>query len=187
MADIKLQVIPTTIPEVLIIEPKIYLDRRGWFFESFNNNDFALATGLNVQFVQDNHSFSRQWTLRGMHYQLKHTQGKLIRVIAGSVFSVAVDLRKSSSNFGKWVGLELSDLNHKQLWVPPSFAYGFLVTSKNAELIYKTTDYYDPSSEVCLAWDDPVIRIEWPIPFGKQAILNAKDAAGMPWDAVSKF
>ena len=183
----KLQVTPTAIPEVLIIEPKVFGDNRGWFTESFNANDFAKVTGLDVQFVQDNHSFSRQWTLRGMHYQLKHTQGKLVRVTAGSVFDVVVDLRKDSSTFSKWVGLELSSENHKQVWVPPGFAHGFLVLSETAEFLYKTTDYYDPSSEVCLSWCDPTVKIDWPIPLGKQALLNAKDAAGLAWGAAPKF
>jgi dTDP-4-dehydrorhamnose 3,5-epimerase len=183
----KLQVTPTAIPEVLIIEPKVFGDNRGWFTESFNANDFAKATGLDVQFVQDNHSLSRQWTLRGMHYQLKHTQGKLVRVTAGSAFDVAVDMRKDSSTFSKWVGLELSSENHKQVWVPPGFAHGFLVLSETAEFLYKTTDYYDPSSEVCLSWCDPTVKIDWPIPLGKQALLNAKDAAGLAWGAAPKF
>jgi len=183
----KLQATPTAIPEVLIIEPKVFGDNRGWFTESFNANDFAKATGLDVQFVQDNHSLSRQWTLRGMHYQLKHTQGKLVRVTAGSAFDVAVDMRKDSSTFSKWVGLELSSENHKQVWVPPGFAHGFLVLSETAEFLYKTTDYYDPSSEVCLSWCDPTVRIDWPIPLGKQALLNAKDAAGLAWGAAPKF
>ena len=183
----KLQVTPTAIPEVLIIEPKVFGDNRGWFTESFNANDFAKVTGLDVQFVQDNHSFSRQWTLRGMHYQLKHTQGKLVRVTAGSAFDVAVDMRKDSSTFSKWVGLELSSENHKQVWVPPGFAHGFLVLSETAEFLYKTTDYYDPSSEVCLSWCDPTVKIDWPIPLGKQALLNAKDAAGLAWGAAPKF
>ena len=183
----KLQVTPTAIPEVLIIEPKVFGDNRGWFTECFNANDFAKATGLDVQFVQDNHSLSRQWTLRGMHYQLKHTQGKLVRVTAGSAFDVAVDMRKDSSTFSKWVGLELSSENHKQVWVPPGFAHGFLVLSETAEFLYKTTDYYDPSSEVCLSWCDPTVKIDWPIPLGKQALLNAKDAAGLAWGAAPKF
>jgi dTDP-4-dehydrorhamnose 3,5-epimerase len=183
----KLQVTPTAIPEVLIIEPRVFGDNRGWFTESFNENDFANATGLNVQFVQDNHSFSRQWTLRGMHYQIKHTQGKLVRVTAGSVFDVVVDLRKDSGNFGKWVSVELSAENHKQLWIPRGFAHGFLVLSETAEFLYKTTDYYDPSSEFCLSWCDPAVGIEWPIPLGKQTLLNAKDAAGLTWDQAPKF
>jgi dTDP-4-dehydrorhamnose 3,5-epimerase len=187
MADSKLKVTPTAIPVVLIVEPKVFCDNRGWFTESFNANDFAKATNLHTEFVQDNHSFSRQWTLRGLHYQLKHTQGKLIRVTAGAVFDVVVDLRKDSGTFGKWVGVELSNENHKQLWVPPGFAHGFLVLSETAECLYKTTDYYDPSSEVCLSWRDPALKIDWPIPLGKQALLNAKDAAGLAWDAAPKF
>jgi dTDP-4-dehydrorhamnose 3,5-epimerase len=175
----KLSVSPTAIPEVLVIEPIVFGDNRGWFTESFNANDFAKVTGLDVQFVQDNHSFSRQWTLRGMHYQMQHTQGKLVRVIAGSVFDVAVDLRKQTPTFGRWVGVELSAQNHKQLWVPPGFAHGFLVLSETAEFVYKTTDYYHPESEACLSWCDPEVAIQWPIPLGKQALLNAKDAAGL--------
>jgi dTDP-4-dehydrorhamnose 3,5-epimerase len=187
MSDSKLKVTPAAIPDVLIIEPKVFGDNRGWFTESFNANDFAKATDLHAEFVQDNNSFSRQWTLRGLHYQLKHTQGKLVRVTAGSVFDVAVDLRKDSSTFGKWVGVELSSENHKQLWVPPGFAHGFLVLSETAEFLYKTTNYYDPSSEVCLSWCDPTVKIDWPIPLGKQALLNAKDAAGLAWEAAPKF
>jgi dTDP-4-dehydrorhamnose 3,5-epimerase len=183
----KLRVTCTAIPDVLILEPNVFGDNRGWFIESFNANDFAAVTGLNVRFVQDNHSFSRQWTLRGMHYQIKHTQGKLVRVTAGSVFDVAVDLRKNSSTFSKWVGVELSAENYKQIWVPPGFAHGFLVLSETAEFLYKTTDYYDPSSEVCLSWCDQTVSIDWPIPLDKQALLNAKDAAGLAWDATPKF
>lgn len=183
----KLKITPTAIPDVLIVEPKFFGDNRGWFTESFNAQDFAKAIGLDVEFVQDNHSFSRQWTLRGMHYQLKHTQGKLVRVTAGSVFDAVVDLRKDSATFGKWVGVELSAQNHKQLWVPPGFAHGFLVLSETAEFLYKTTDYYDPQSEACLSWCDPTVNIDWPIPLGKQALLNAKDAAGLAWDRAPKF
>jgi len=187
MSDPKLQVSPTAIADVLVVQPKFFGDSRGWFTESFNANDFALATGLDVRFVQDNHSFSRQWTLRGMHYQTHHTQGRLVRVISGSVFDVSVDLRKNSKTFGKWVGIELSSENHKQLWVPPGFAHGFLVLSETAEFLYKTTDYYDPSSEVCLSWSDPSVGVEWPIPLGKQVLLNAKDAAGLGWGTAPKF
>ena len=183
----KLKITPTAIPDVLIIDPKVFGDNRGWFTESFNAQDFAKATGLDVEFVQDNHSFSRQWTLRGMHYQIKHTQGKLVRVTAGSVFDVVVDLRKDSSTFGQWVGEILSAENHKQLWVPPGFAHGFLVLSETAEFLYKTTDYYDPQSEACLSWCDPTVNIDWPIPLGKQALLNAKDAASLAWDRAPKF
>ncbi len=187
MADSKLKVIPTAISDVLIIESKVFGDNRGWFTESFNANDFANTTGLKVQFVQDNHSFSRQWTLRGMHYQLQHTQGKLVRVSSGRVFDVAVDLRKNSSTFGQWVGVELSAENHKQLWVPPGFAHGFLVLSETAEFFYKTTDYFDPSNEACLLWRDETVGIQWPIPQGQHALLNAKDTAGLTWDAAPKF
>ena len=183
----KLQVTPTVIPDVLVLEPQVFGDNRGWFTESFNANDFRKATGLDVEFVQDNHSFSRQWTLRGMHYQLKHTQGKLVRVTAGSVFDVTVDMRIGSSTFGKWVGAELSSKNHKQLWIPPGFAHGFLVLSETAEFLYKTTDYYDPQSEACLSWCDPTVNIDWPIPLGSQALLNAKDAAGLAWAQAPKF
>ena len=183
----KLQVTPTAISDVLILEPKVFGDNRGWFTESFNAHDFAKATNLNIEFVQDNHSFSRQWTLRGMHYQLKHTQGKLVRVTVGSVFDVVVDMRKDSITFGQWAGEILSAENHKQLWVPPGFAHGFLVLSETAEFLYKTTDYYDPQSEVCLSWCDPIVNIDWPIPLGKQALLNAKDAAGLAWDRAPKF
>lgn len=186
-APSKLKATPTAISDVLVLEPTVFGDNRGWFTESFNASDFAKATGLDVPFVQDNHSFSRQWTLRGMHYQMEHTQGKLVRVIAGSVFDVAVDLRKEASTFGQWVGVELSAQNHKQLWVPPGFAHGFLVLSETAEFVYKTTDYYDPQSEVCLSWCDPTVAIEWPIPLGKQALLNAKDAAGLAWGRAPTF
>jgi dTDP-4-dehydrorhamnose 3,5-epimerase len=187
MADLKLQITPTALENMVILETKVFGDNRGWFTESFNANDFAEATGLDVQFVQDNHSYSRQWTLRGLHYQTQHTQGRLVRVVSGSVFDVSVDLRKNSKTFGKWVGIELSSENHKQLWVPPGFAHGFLVLSETAEFLYKTTDYYDPQSESCLSWCDPTIKIDWPIPLGKQALLNAKDAAGLAWDRAPKF
>jgi dTDP-4-dehydrorhamnose 3,5-epimerase len=183
----KLLVTPTAIPDVLVIEPKVFGDERGWFTESFNAQDFADATRLNVNFVQDNHSFSRQWTLRGLHYQLEQTQGKLVRVVAGSVFDVAVDTRKNSPTYGKWVGIELSAQNHRQLWIPACLAHGFLVLSETAEFLYKTTDYYDPQSEVCLSWCDPTVKIDWPIPLGKQALLNAKDAAGLAWNQAPKF
>ena len=187
MSDCKLQVTPSAIADVLVIESKVFGDNRGWFTEAFNADEFSEAVGINVQFVQDNHSFSRQWTLRGMHYQIKHAQGKLVRVIAGSVFDVVVDLRKDSCTFGKWDGIELSAENHKQLWIPPGFAHGFLVLSETAECIYKTTNYYDPSNEVCLSWCDPVVGIKWPIPLGKQALLNARDASGVGWYAAPKL
>ena len=183
----KLKVEATAIHDVLVLEPKVFGDKRGWFTESFNALDFAQATGLSVDFVQDNHSFSKQWTLRGMHFQQEHVQGKLVRVIAGAVFDAVVDLRKTSPTFGKWVGIELSAQNHRQLWVPPGLAHGFLVLSEAAEFLYKTTDYYHPQSEVCLAWNDSSIAIDWPLPSGVLPNVNAKDAAGLAWDAVPKF
>ena len=183
----KLNVSPTAIQDVFVIEPKKFGDERGWFTESFNAQDFAAATDLNIEFVQDNHSFSRQWTLRGMHYQMEHTQGKLVRVLAGIVFDVAIDLRKNSTTYGSWVGMELSAENHKQLWVPPGLAHGFLVLSTTAEFLYKTTDYYHPQSEVCVAWNDPTIGIDWPIPAGVVPNLNAKDSVGLSWDQAPKF
>jgi dTDP-4-dehydrorhamnose 3,5-epimerase len=183
----KVLVKPTVIDGVLEIETKVFGDERGWFTESFNAADFATATGLDVEFVQDNHSFSRQWTLRGLHYQLEQMQGKLVRVVAGSVFDVVVDIRKDSPSYGKWVGVELSAQNHKQLWIPPKLAHGFLVLSETAEFLYKTTDYYHPQSEACLAWNDPSIGIEWPLPMGISPNMNAKDTAGMLWDAAPKF
>jgi dTDP-4-dehydrorhamnose 3,5-epimerase len=183
----KLQVTPTAINDVLIIEPKVFGDERGWFAESFNAQDFSAATGLNVGFVQDNHSFSNQWTLRGLHYQLEQAQGKLVRVVAGSVFDVAVDIRKDSPTYGKWAGIELSAHNHKQMWIPAGLAHGFLVLSETAEFLYKTTDYYHPQSEVCLAWNDPAVGIEWPLSLGTMPNMNAKDSAGLLWDAAPKF
>jgi dTDP-4-dehydrorhamnose 3,5-epimerase len=166
---------PTAIPEVLILEPKVFGDDRGFFFESFNQLDFNLVTGLDVQFVQDNHSKSSKGVLRGLHYQIQHPQGKLVRVTQGVVFDVAVDLRRSSPNFGKWVGVELSAENKKQMWVPPGFAHGFIVTSDSAEFLYKTTDYWYPEHERSLLWSDPLVGIQWPLDGGPQ--LAAKDAA----------
>jgi len=183
----KLQVTPTDIHDVLVIEPKVFGDERGWFTESFNAQDFSQATGLVIDFVQDNHSFSKQWTLRGLHYQLQQAQGKLVRVVAGSVFDVVVDIRKASPTYGRWVGLELSAQNHRQLWIPAGLAHGFLVLSETAEFLYKTTDYYHPQSEVCLAWNDPTVGIEWPLPKGALANISAKDAVGLSWDAIPKF
>jgi dTDP-4-dehydrorhamnose 3,5-epimerase len=166
----------TSLPEVAILEPKVFGDDRGFFFESFNQRDFQLATGLEVNFVQDNHSKSSQGVLRGLHYQIHNPQGKLVRVTQGVVFDVAVDLRRSSANFGKWVGVELSADNKRQLWVPPGFAHGFVVTSQAAELLYKTTDYWYPEHERSLLWCDPTVGIQWPI-YGEPQ-LAAKDAAG---------
>ena len=158
-----MNVIPTAIPDVLIIEPKVFGDERGFFYESFNQKAFNDATGLDVQFVQDNHSRSRQGVLRGLHYQLPpHAQGKLVRCVRGAVFDVAVDIRKSSPTFGKWVGVELSETNHRQFWIPPGFAHGFLTLSETADFLYKTTDYYTPAAERSIAWSDPRIGVEWP-------------------------
>lgn len=167
----------TDLPEVLILEPKVFGDDRGFFFESFNQRDFQQATGLNVNFVQDNHSKSNQGVLRGLHYQIQHPQGKLVRVILGTVFDVAVDLRRSSANFGKWVGVELSADNKRQLWIPPGFAHGFVVISESAEFLYKTTDYWYPEHERSLLWNDPTVGIQWPATTSDLK-LAAKDAAG---------
>ena len=173
-----MQVIPTAIPDVLIIEPRVFGDARGFFFESFNERAFQQATGLNVNFVQDNHSRSAQGVLRGLHYQLQQSQGKLVRVVRGSVYDVAVDVRKSSPTFGRWVGVELSESNQRQLWVPAGFAHGFLVTSESADFLYKTTDYYAPEHERCIAWDDPAIGIAWPLE-SLTPRLSAKDRQGL--------
>ncbi|MES2010608.1 MAG: dTDP-4-dehydrorhamnose 3,5-epimerase [Pseudomonadota bacterium] len=171
-----LTVIPTDIPEVLILEPKVFGDDRGFFFESFNAKAFEAATGLKREFVQDNHSRSARNVLRGLHYQIQHPQGKLVRVVAGEVFDVAVDLRRSSPTFGKWVGVTLSAENKRQLWVPEGFAHGFVVTSESAEFLYKTTDYWYPEHERSLAWNDPEVGIDWPVE--GQPMVAAKDAAG---------
>ena len=179
-------VIPTSLLDVLIIEPKVFGDNRGYFFESFNEADFSVVIGQQVSFVQDNHSSSKRGVLRGLHYQTEQTQGKLVRVSHGAVFDVAVDLRKSSSTFGKWVGVELSAENKKQLWVPAGFAHGFLVLSEVAEFLYKTTDYWHAESEQCIAWNDSTLNIQWP-DIGFKPILNAKDATGLLWDDAVKF
>ena len=173
-----MKVTPTTIPDVLVIEPKVFGDARGFFFESFNQKAFNEATGLDVHFVQDNHSRSAQGVLRGLHYQLQQAQGKLVRVVQGAVFDVAVDIRKSSATFGQWVGVELSAENHRQLWVPPGFAHGFLVLSDSADFLYKTTDYYAPEHERCIAWNDPALAIVWP-DMGMAPCLSGKDQRGL--------
>jgi dTDP-4-dehydrorhamnose 3,5-epimerase len=169
-------VTPTAIPDVLVLEPRVFGDARGFFFESYNARDFAQATGLQVEFVQDNHSQSARGVLRGLHYQIAHAQGKLVRVVHGEVFDVAVDLRRSSPTFGRWVGERLSADSHKQLWVPPGFAHGFVVLSESAGFLYKTTDYWYPEHERSLRWDDPDLGIDWPLD-GLQPLLAAKDAA----------
>ena len=168
-------VTPTALPEVLVLEPKVFGDARGFFYESFNQRDFVTATGLDVQFVQDNHSRSVKGVLRGLHYQIQHPQGKLVRVTQGAVFDVVVDIRRSSPRFGKWVGVELSADNSRQLWIPPGFAHGFMVTSESAEFLYKTTDYWYPAHERSLLWSDPALGIVWPLQDAPQ--LAAKDAA----------
>ena len=177
---------PTVIPDLLIIEPKVFGDDRGWFFESFNEKEFSAAIGHSVKFVQDNHSLSKKGVLRGLHYQMEQTQGKLVRVCHGAVFDVAVDLRKSSETFGKWVGVELSAENKKQLWVPPGFAHGFLVLSEIAEFLYKTTDYWHAASEKCIVWNDSDLKIKWSN-IGVEPILNPKDAAGMAFKEAQYF
>jgi dTDP-4-dehydrorhamnose 3,5-epimerase len=169
-------VTPTALPDVLILEPKVFADARGFFFESFNALDFHKATGLQVHFVQDNHSKSAKGVLRGLHYQIQHPQGKLVRVVQGEVFDVAVDLRKNSPDFGQWVGVHLSEHNHRQLWIPPGFAHGFVVLSDTAEFLYKTTDYWFAEHERSLVWNDPQVAIDWPIDFTPQ--LAVKDQNG---------
>jgi len=171
---------PTTIPDVLIVEPQVFEDARGWFFESFHDKDFFAAIGQQVSFVQDNHSLSKKGVLRGLHYQLEQVQGKLVRMSRGSAFDVAVDLRQSSATFGQWVGVELSAENKKQLWIPPGFAHGFLALSEDVECFYKTTDYWHAASEQCLIWNDPTLNIRWPN-LGFQPILNARDLQGLFW------
>jgi dTDP-4-dehydrorhamnose 3,5-epimerase len=179
-------VISTKISDVLIIEPKVYDDDRGWFFESFNEKEFLATVGCNITFVQDNHSSSKKGVLRGLHYQTKQTQAKLVRVCRGVVFSVAVDLRNSSPTFGQWVGVELSAENKKQLWIPEGFAHGFLALSDEVEFLYKTTDYWHPSSEQSIAWNDPTLDIQWPL-IGMGPVLNSKDQLGLSWDQAPKF
>lgn len=171
-----MKVTPTAIPEVMILEPKVFGDDRGFFFESYSQRAFREVTGLDMEFVQDNHSKSAQNVLRGLHYQVDHAQGKLVRVVQGAVFDVAVDIRKSAPTFGKYVGVELSAENKRQLWVPAGFAHGFLVLTETAEFLYKTTDFYYPEHERCIAWNDPEIGIAWPI--GESPVLSAKDAKG---------
>lgn len=169
---------PLAIPDVVLLEPRVFGDERGFFFESFNQKTFNNLIGQEVTFVQDNHSRSSKNVLRGLHYQYEHAQGKLVRVIQGEVFDVVVDLRQSSKTFGQWIGERLSAENKKQLWIPEGFAHGFLVLSDSAEILYKTTDYYAPTSERILAWDDPFLGIDWPLE-GAQPRLSAKDSQGL--------
>ena len=180
-----MKVIETAIPDLLILEPKVFGDARGFFMESFNARSFHEATGLNVDFVQDNHSRSAKGVLRGLHYQIQQAQGKLVRVVRGSVFDVAVDLRRSSPTFGQWVGVTLSEENNRQFWIPPGFAHGFLVTSDSADFLYKTTDYYAPEHERSLAWNDPAVGVVWPL--DGAPLLSAKDVAGKPLGECETF
>jgi len=180
-----MNVIPTALPEVLIVEPKVFGDARGFFFESFNQRAFQEQTGLDLEFVQDNHSRSSQGVLRGLHYQIQQPQGKLVRVARGSVFDVAVDIRRSSPRFGQWVGVELSEDNHRQMWIPPGFAHGFVVTSESADFLYKTTDYYAPEHERCILWSDSQINIHWPQL--NHLKLSAKDQAGLSLSSAEVF
>ena len=176
---------PTAIADVLLIEPKVFGDDRGFFFESFNQRAFREATGVALDFVQDNHSKSARGVLRGLHYQIQQAQGKLVRVVRGSVFDVAVDLRRGSPTFGQWVGVLLSAENHRQLWVPEGFAHGFYVTTESAEFVYKCTNYYNPSAEHSILWNDPDLNIQWPLVDGQLPSLSAKDDAGTRFkDAV---
>lgn len=171
-----MKVVTTAIPDVLIIEPKVFGDERGFFFESYNARKFAELTGIKAEFVQDNHSRSEKNVLRGLHYQIKQPQGKLVRVVAGEVFDVALDIRKSSSTFGQWAGFSLSAENKRMAWIPPGFAHGFVVLSDYAEFLYKTTDYWSPEHERCIIWNDPRLAIDWLIRENPQ--LSVKDSAG---------
>lgn len=180
-----MNVFPTEIPDVLILEPKVFGDSRGFFFESYNEQVFQDKTGLDVRFVQDNYSRSAKNVLRGMHYQIQQTQGKLVRVTVGAIFDVAVDLRKSSRTFGMWVGCDLSAENKRQLWIPPGFAHGFVVVSDVAEVLYKTTDYYAPQHERSILWNDPDLAIAWPLE--SEPILSAKDQVGTPFCKAEVF
>jgi dTDP-4-dehydrorhamnose 3,5-epimerase len=174
-----MNITPTAIPDVLLLEPKVFGDSRGFFFESFNQQVFETAVGRPVNFVQDNHSLSCRDVLRGLHHQVERPQGKLVRVVAGAVYDVAADIRPGSPTFGHWVGVELSADNRKQLWIPPGLAHGFLVLSNTAEFLYKTTDFYSPDHERCILWNDPVLDVRWPL--DEPPILSTKDAAGLPF------
>jgi dTDP-4-dehydrorhamnose 3,5-epimerase len=178
-----MNVIPTAIPDVVILEPKVFGDDRGFFYESFNQKKFEEAIGRQVNFVQDNHSRSTKGVLRGLHYQIQQPQGKLVRCSLGEVFDVAVDIRRSSPTFGKWVGVNLSAENKRQLWVPEGFAHGFVVLSEVAEFLYKTTDYYAPEYERCIVWNDPGLAIDWPLE--KKPMLSQKDAQGLLFKSSS--
>lgn len=178
-----MHITPTAIPDVLLLEPKIFGDARGFFFESFNQRVFDAAIGGAAVFVQDNHSRSGRGVLRGLHYQVAQPQGKLVRVGVGAVFDVAVDIRPGSPTFGRWVGVELTADNKRQLWIPPGLAHGFLVLSDTAEFLYKTTDFYSPADERCIVWNDPVLDIRWPLT--GPPILSERDAAGIPFTVAT--
>ena len=175
----------TELSGVLILEPKVFADSRGFFFESFNQRDFSDATGVDVAFVQDNHSQSSKDVLRGLHYQVAHPQGKLVRVVRGAVFDVAVNLQLGHPEFGRWVGIYLDEANKRQVWIPPGFAHGFLVLSEQADFLYKTTDFYSPTDERCLAWHDKTVGIDWPL--SGEPILTAKDQAGKSLEEADVF
>lgn len=178
--------IATALPGVVLIEPRVFGDERGFFMETWTRAKFA-SGGIDVDFVQDNHSASAQWVLRGLHYQMSRPQGKLVRVVHGEVFDVAVDMRRSSPHFGRAIGERLSAQNKRMLWIPPGFAHGFLVLSERCEFVYKCTDYYDPSSERTLLWNDSALQIDWPIPEGVEPILSAKDAVGRPLSQAETY
>lgn len=183
-----MKLISTSLPEVPVLEPRVFGDARGFFLESFNERVFRELTGVKLPFVQDNHSRSARGVLRGLHYQIRNPQGKLVRVVSGRVFDVAVDMRRSSPTFGRWAGAELSAENHRQLWVPPGFAHGFVVLSDSADFLYKTTDYYAPEHERALAWNDPHVGIEWPTAeLDAPPILSPKDAAAPQWSNAEFF
>ncbi len=179
-----MNVIQTALPDVLILEPQVFGDARGFFLESYNRRRFA-ELGLPTEFVQDNHSRSARGVLRGLHYQIRQPQGKLVRVVRGAVFDVAVDLRRSSPTFGRWVGVELTEENRRMLWIPPGFAHGFLVLSEHADFLYKTTDFYAPEHERCILWNDPTLAIDWPL--DGEPILSAKDKQGRPLSEAEVF
>ncbi|HYX18162.1 MAG TPA: dTDP-4-dehydrorhamnose 3,5-epimerase [Nostoc sp.] len=180
-----MSIVQTKIPEVIQLEPQVFRDDRGFFFEAYNDRKFAQETGIIANFVQDNHSYSKQNVLRGLHYQIQQPQGKLVRAIVGTIFDVAVDIRKSSTTFGKWVGYELSADNKRLLWIPPGFAHGFLVLSEIAEVLYKTTDYYAPQGDRTILWNDPDLAIDWPL--SAPPILSTKDEAGKPLRTAEVF
>ena len=180
-----MEVIQTEIPDVLIIEPKVFGDERGFFLESFNEKTFQAKTGITANFVQDNHSRSAQNVLRGLHYQIQNPQGKLVRVVSGTVYDVALDIRKSSPTFGQWTGCMLSETNHRQLWVPSGFAHGFVVLSEIADFLYKTTDYYAPEHERSILWNDPKLDIDWQLK--GEPILSAKDRVGVPLEQAEVY